>query len=109
MPTIKITGSNTTNGTLTLDDNGNTTTSKGSDIIWQIANGSGVSDITNIYADTGSTNVFSVGPSRVGESKNWKGTVNPDLTVPADEDYTIAWTDEAGGKHTFDPQISVRQ
>lgn len=109
MPTIKITASNTSDGTLTLDDAGNTTTSKGSTVIWQIAAGSGVAEILNIYADSGSTDVFSPDPAPVGASTNWSGRVNPNLTVPAVEDYTIEWKDNSGNSHTYDPRISVNQ
>lgn len=107
MPTIQITGSNTSDGTLTLSDAGNTTTSRGSTVIWQIMPNSGVSAITNIYNDVGSTDVFSPDPGQVGNSSNWSGTVNPNLTVPAVEDYSIDWTDTNGGTHTYDPRISV--
>ena len=93
MPTIQITGSNTADGTLTLSDAGNTTTSRGSTVTWQIMPNSGVSAITAIYNDAGSTDVFSPDPSQVGGSSNWSGRVNPNLTVPATEDYTIDWTD----------------
>lgn len=108
MPTIKITSGNPADGTLTLDDAGNTSTSKGSNVTWQIEPGAAnVSDITNIYADAGSTDVFSPDPARVGSSSNWSGRVNPNLTTPAYEDYTIEWKDTSGNTHTYDPRISV--
>ncbi len=107
MPTIKITGSDASTGNLTLDDNGNTTTSKGSNVIWQIANGSGVQSITSIYADSGSVDVFNPDPAPVGGSTNWSGRVNPTLVTPTFEDYTIVWKDENGLTHTHDPRISV--
>lgn len=89
MPTIRITGSNTSDGTLTLSGAGTTATSRGSTIIWQIAPGSGVSSITRIYEDPNSTDLFNPDPSPVGGSTNWSGTINPSLTVPAKEDYSI--------------------
>ena len=109
MPVIKITGSNTSTGTLTLDDAGNTTTTRGSIVTWQIMPNSGVSAITNIYNDDspGSVDVFDPDPSQVGGSTNWSGTINPNLSVPAYENYSIDWTDELGGTHTYDPRISV--
>lgn len=107
MPTIQITASNASDGTLTLSDAGNTTTSKGSTVTWQVMPGSGVSAITNIYADSGSADVFNPDPAPVGNSSNWSGRVNPNLTTPAYEDYSIDWTDDNGGTHTYDPRISV--
>lgn len=107
MPTIKITHGDPVTGDLTLDDNGNTITTKGSNVIWQIANGSGVSSIQSIYADAGQTDVFQPDPAPAGGSTNWSGRINPVLVTPAHEDYTIVWVDTAGATHTYDPRISV--
>ena len=113
MAAITITGSNTTTGDLTLSNHGNITVSRGSIVTWIIGPNSGVSAITAISNknDPGSVDVFKPNPSKVpGNSKNWQGTIDPDLSpIPAHEDYSMQWTDEAGNSHPFDPRISVNR
>ena len=108
MPSITITGSDASTGNLTLSDNGSTDANRGTVVTWIVGPNSGVSAITSITTDAGSTDVFSPDPSAVGgASKNWQGTVNSAISVPVTEDYTIGWTDSSGGSHSFDPRINV--
>ncbi|MFC4722190.1 hypothetical protein ACFO5O_07650 [Geojedonia litorea] len=110
MPAITITASNSSTGTLTLSDNGSTVANRGQIVTWIIGPNSGVSSITAINHDTNSSDVFDPDPAPVGgNSRNWQGTINPNLAVPAFEDYYIQWTDSSGNSHTYDPRISVNQ
>lgn len=110
MPSITITGSDTSNGTLTLSDNGTTSANRGQIVTWIIGPNSGVQSIDAINNDSNSTDVFNPDPAPVGgNSTNWQGTVNPNLAIPAEEDYTITWTDPSGVQHSYDPKIQVNR
>lgn len=108
MPSIIITGSNPKTGRLILSDNGITITSRSQKVTWIIGPHSGVSAITAISAKPDSINVFNPIPQPVGNSTNWQGTVDPDLTVPAEELYDIFWNDASNNNHQFDPKIRVK-
>jgi threonyl-tRNA synthetase len=51
--------------------------------------------------------VFDPKPGTVGNSSNWKGTIDPGITEDEVEDYNIEWIDEEGKSHTYDPKIQV--
>lgn len=107
MAAIRITDSDSSNGNLTLSDNGNTDASRGEIITWIIGPHSGVKSITAITVKTGSANVFDPDPAKLGGSENWQGTVKKVLDIPSYEDYNIYWDDSTGTNHCFDPRISV--
>jgi hypothetical protein len=103
---ITIQGINPDN-TLILSDNGNTVASRGDTITWNIGNNSGVTSITGII-DNSAVDIFSPDPSLQPNSSSWQGTVNPNLAIPTEEDYTIAFT-RTGENETlkYDPKIQV--
>ncbi len=110
---IKIEGGDTESDTLTLrdDDNGPATVfkiGKGKKIKWLLHPNAVVKTIDNVYAKTGSPNVFSNGPARDGHSQNWTGRIDPDVQSGTVEEYNIDWTDADGNKHTYDPKIQVK-
>lgn len=111
MASITITGSDANSGTLTLSDHGCTDATRREVVTWIIGRNSGVSSITNIYHDANSSEVFNPVPHQAGNSSNWQGTVNPELSIPPGgdvvENYTICWNDANGNNHCFDPQIRV--
>ncbi|HXS56815.1 MAG TPA: hypothetical protein VN726_11880 [Hanamia sp.] len=116
MAAIRITGSNTSTGDLTLQDsNGNSATNfnaqRGHVITWEIQPGSGVSAITGFAQENvnGNTNVFSSYPAQQGNSSNWQGTVDANLSSGNSytDTYEINWQDAQGNSHTYDPKIQV--
>ncbi|CAN5209237.1 hypothetical protein BH20BAC1_BH20BAC1_06480 [soil metagenome] len=78
-------------------------------VTWTIDPHSGVKEITKIDKKEGSDNVFNPLPRRLGKSKNWQGTIDPDLDPSINQEtYFIEWVDEtAGKKHTYDPLIQI--
>jgi hypothetical protein len=104
---ITITGINPTDNSLILSDNGNTTANLGDTITWNIGNNSGVASITGIIDDS-AIDIFSPDPSVQPNSSSWQGTINPNLSIPSEEYYTIAYTKTTGDEEfRFDPKISV--
>jgi hypothetical protein len=96
------------NGSLDLSDQGKTEVDPGDTVTWIIHPQSGVNEITGIINNS-EINIFSEGPSRVGNSKNWRGTVDPDVRRGSEEDYDIAYTKNGSStSRMFDPKISVR-
>ena len=95
-------------GTLQLSDNGNTTASRGDTIQWIIGNNSGVASISSIH-DTSSLDIFNPDPAKQpGNSTNWEGTINPNLAIPAEENYCIYYTKPGSPVvYTQDPIIRV--
>ena len=97
---------------LILSDNGNSVVDPGDTVTWNIKPNVGVASITNIYADTGSTDVFgppaSNDPHSQGNSGNWRGTINSSIAAGSIENYTICWTSTSGVSCCFDPKITVR-
>lgn len=97
-----------TDGKLILSDRGNTVVDPGDTVTWIIGPSSGVNEITGIINNS-EINIFSEGPARVGNSKNWRGTVNPNIPRGSEEDYDIAYTKTGSNRaQLFDPKISVR-
>ena len=96
------------NGTLQLSDNGNTTASRGDTIQWIIGNNSGVASISSIH-DTSSIDIFNPDPAKKsGNSTQWEGTINPNLSIPAEESYCIYYTKPNDPTvYTQDPKIQV--
>lgn len=114
MPTIRITGSDPVTGNLTLSPSGPVVANRSQIVTWILAPNSGVSSIKSITNKTTSVDVFNPDPGPVGgNSTNWQGTINPNLTIPdpppLNEDYNIVWYDEQDPphEHPFDPRISV--
>lgn len=117
MAAIRITGSDTSSGDLTLQDsNGNSATNfnaqRGMVITWEIQPGSGVSSLTGFTQKqnvNGNTNVFSSYPSKKGNSANWQGTVDANLSSANSytDTYEISWQDAQGNSYTYDPSIKV--
>ena len=96
------------NGQLILSDRGNTIVDPGDTVTWLISPQSGVKEITAIINNS-EVNIFSEGPSKIGNSKNWRGTVDPNVARGSEEDYDIAYTKNgSSGSQLFDPKISVR-
>jgi hypothetical protein len=104
---IKITASNSSNGSLTLDDHGHTTAKPGDTILWQIGNDSGVDSIISIQEKYGSTNIFLTPPYKQGN--NWRGDIDPHVPLYTVYLYSITWLAKDGsGSHKFDPIISIK-
>lgn len=97
------------NGDLNLSDHGVTTTSPGDTVTWIIGPGSGVAYIRAIVDTSPPVDVFSPSdpPAPVGNSTNWKGTINPSITSPMEEDYCIHYTKTDGTIGDHDPKILV--
>jgi hypothetical protein len=111
---INIEGADTSTNELELkDDNGNSAkifkVKAGKKIRW-LVNTREVGDIDSIYKKPTTTSdlLFKAGPSRIGNSRNWTATIDPEAKPEQYEDYNIDWTDKNGGKHTFDPRIQVK-
>ncbi|RIA09691.1 hypothetical protein OE09_1537 [Flavobacteriaceae bacterium MAR_2010_72] len=109
MPTVTITGGNTSTGQLTISPSATLQASRGSIVNW-IVTASGIT-ITNIHKYDSSIDIFSTDPHAVGggNSNNWQGTISSSATVGSEETYYIDWTDASGGTHRFDPTIRVNQ
>lgn len=95
------------NGLLILSDKGKTNVDPGDTVTWKIHPGSGVAEIKSIVKSDG-VNVFSKGPSQVGSSNNWKGTVNPEIPKGSEEKYDIHFTRKGSTQiEIHDPKIIV--
>ena len=93
---------------LILSDKGHTNVEPGDTVTWLIKPNSGVKAIAGISKKENSVNVFISGPNQVGNSNNWRGTVDPDIPRGSVEDYNILWTaTSGGGVQVFDPKIQV--
>ena len=103
---INISLDSSDDGILVLSDNGETDVDPGDTVTWKIAAGSSITDITNVFEKTGSTDVFNPDPARVGSSSNWRGTVSSSATAGAEEDYSISYT-VGTTAYTYDPKIKV--
>lgn len=104
---IKITGSDTSTGDLTLSDKGYSELKPGVKVRWNVHPKSGVEEIIDITVKTNFVNVFSSGPSRVGNSKNWQGKTMSWIKEITDEDYNIEWKGDDGKTYTYDPRLRV--
>jgi len=94
-------------GNLILSDNGKTNVDPGDTVTWLIKPKSGVAEITGVVYGSG-VNVFGSGPSRVGNSNNWRGTVDPKIPRGSEEKYDINF--KRNGSNTIeihDPKIMV--
>ncbi len=113
MGQIKITGSNSVTGVLTLDDHGLTHAGRGEQITWRLERNCGVASIEEISVKPSppgppSTNIWSTMPRRDGGSTNWKGAISASAAGGAEWNYLIKWiADDGSGEHTFDPKIIV--
>ncbi len=104
---IKIEGIDSNDG-LILSDRGKTEVDPGDTVTWIISPRSGVKEITGIINNS-EINIFSEGPSRVGNSNIWRGTVDPNVRRGSEEDYDIAYTKNGfTSNRMFDPKISVK-
>jgi len=112
---ITITGSNTTTGELTLQNdahtnNGNTNAKRGDLILWRINPGSGVSSLTAIQMKPPpptSTNIFVAGDPHQPGGGNWQGTIDPNVAINSEYNYQIGWTDNNNNSYVFDPMIKI--
>ncbi len=107
MTVIQISGSDTSTGNLTMSDNGHSELNAGVKVKWNVHPNSGVEDITGITVKTNSMNVFSSGPSRIGNSSNWLGKIMSWIDVTTDEEYNIEWKGDDGNIYTYDPRLRV--
>lgn len=115
MAAIRITGSDTSTGNLTLQDiDGNSASNfpagRGQVITWEIQPGSGVSALTGFAQKNvnGNTNVFSSYPAQEANSGIWQGTVDANLPQGGYTDsYEISWEDAQENSYTYDPMIIV--
>jgi hypothetical protein len=104
---IKITGSNATTGSLTLDDLGHTRADAGDMILWQIANQSNVHSIVAITEKKASPNFWSTSPRAQGA--NWQGNISSTARVGDRYVYSIHWrASEDGPVLTHDPILSIK-
>lgn len=95
------------NGLLILSDRGKTNVDPGDTVTWNIHPRSGVSAITDILRSDG-VDVFSQGPSRVGNSNNWRGTIDPNIPRNSEEKYDIHFTRVGSDTvEIHDPKIVV--
>ncbi len=109
MPTrpIKITGSNSSTGSLKLSDHGHTVATPGDTILWQIGRHSGVDSITLIEEKKSSYDIFSRDPEPQG--RNWTGEISSTAPGGAEYRYSIYWkASENGPVKKHDPIISIR-
>jgi len=88
----------------TGDNNITSQANPGDFVKWKIETGSNIDRIDNIYAKTGSINVFSEGP-QLDENDTWIGKVSP--TATGSEAYNIQYT---VGSETVvdDPEIDIK-
>lgn len=107
MTTIIVLEGNTSNGNLDLSDEGISIVKKREVVTWIIHPDSDVDCITAIPAKSGSPNVFSSGPRQLGNSKNWQGTIIPNVNKVTIVDYDIKWKDKVGKEYTFDPKLII--
>lgn len=96
-------------GQLILSDRGVTTTRPGDTVTWLIHPGSGIAKINAIANLSLPVDVFSPDdpPRPVGNSSNWKGTINPDILTLMEEEYCIHYITTDGISHEDDPKIIV--
>ncbi len=109
---IKITDANSSTEQLTLKDKDNNSArefkaNRGQKIKWVVQTNkvNNIVDITQKDRD-GNHNIFSKRPSRVGNSKNFEGTISRE-TPHEEEWYNIIWEDKDGVERTDDPLIQV--
>lgn len=104
---INIEGINSSDNSLILSDHGHTTANPSDTVTWNILNNSGVSSITGIV-DNSTIDIFSPDPTLQPNTSSWQGTVNPNVTVPSSETYTINYT-KSGSNQTYryDPIIQI--
>lgn len=107
MTAIILLEGDTSNGDLVLSDKGVSYVKKNEVVTWIIHPNSGVESITAIPVKPGSTNVFTTGPSQLGNSKNWQGRIRNDVRVKTEEEYNIEWKDSDGNDYTFDPKLKI--
>ena len=112
---ITITASDRSKGTLTLSDQGTTNAIAGDQVTWVIGPDSGVAAILGIVNKPTSVDVFIPDPTLQPGQTSWMGTINPDISVETEEQYSIIWEAVGGGWHgqnsgpyTFDPTIKVK-
>jgi hypothetical protein len=107
MASITVEYGDPNTGALVLSDRGITNASRGEVVIWNIAPNANVASIVAIHEKQNSTDVFNPDPHQLGNSTNWQGNINNNLTTPVTETYYIAWTDTNGATHVYDPIIQV--
>lgn len=74
---------------------------------WEIKKKLGAASIS-ITKNESSKNIFSKSPKEIKDSSSWNGTVDPGITVPSNELYTIYFTPKGSKEtHTYNPKISV--
>ncbi|MBA2562416.1 MAG: hypothetical protein H0V14_05785 [Chitinophagaceae bacterium] len=106
MPTrvIRITGSNPSDGSLTLDYP-NLETDRGDTVLWQYQQ-SGVYSITLIKEKSSTSKIWSKSPQKRGN--NWTGDISDVATDYAEYEYSIFWkASENGPEYKHDPKISI--
>src|SRR5206468_3335128 len=100
--TIHITGINTTNSTLYLDNNNHPHhyLDNGTTVIWRIDNRS-IDSITAIKEKTGSESIWSTVPTRQNNG-TWMGIIKNDADDCDVWAYTISWA-KGTTRKDFDP------
>lgn len=86
-------------GTITTD------VQPGQSVEWVIDD-SNITALTNIYAKTGSEDIFSSGPSQESGSTSWLGTVSSSAT--GEESYSIDYNTTSASGLTDDPKLKVQ-
>ncbi|MEP7233390.1 MAG: hypothetical protein ABI691_24235 [Ginsengibacter sp.] len=104
---ITITGYHPTRFYLYLSDHGtNTRVEPRGNVVWHMAENSGVT-ITGIEPKAGDcTDYFSTCPHK--ERKIWTGKIKRDAEPGTEWYYTIYWTDQHEHPHEEDPKIAIK-
>jgi len=109
MPTLTITGGDTSNNNLTISPSAPLSAPNGSVVNWIVTGGAKIT-ITGIRPYSDSTNIFDPNkqPRSIGNN-NWQGTISSTLAVGTEEKYYIDWI--VNGKpdktYPFDPKLTI--
>ena len=102
MTNISISGIDSS-GNLVMDNNGNATVPKKSQVQWVVTT-TDIASIAISLPPNPEPDIWDVKPAPVGGSKNWRGQVKD---IVGGEDYYISYTTPDGGEFKHDPRIQV--
>jgi hypothetical protein len=94
------------NGHLLLSPKGTVYVNPMDTVSWVIEQESGIG-LINVIDNSNSANVFDPDPSPLGSPTIWQGTINPHISTPAEETYSIFWSINGGDPQRHDPKIQV--
>ncbi|MBL6448023.1 hypothetical protein JMN32_17025 [Fulvivirga sp. 29W222] len=81
-----------------------TAVSPGDTVVWELVSGGGIDEIVNIYAKTGSQDIFSSDPTKQSDG-SFKGIVSNSAT--GNESYNIAYKIN-GTEYVDDPELEIQ-